>query len=290
MWAWHTLLLLTFCLHVDICSLDQIFSLCYLFFRHASYIIFDLHRDERCKIHTRRRSASRKKQDRCQLVTVSSSAQFNSWRFHLQHETFLSTAVTMTRSSSRLQHSKISRSEFCETNWHSIKLPAKQIARRSTRVRKIRSSDRSSPSRKTNDEVPPLRTMNVLHFHYAHRGSARMTVSLREWSWTCEKKKSPLWGRWLYLTSTWRIVSLREWSWVSDNGSQSLIFLFWKSVSSSWWRMKTLSTSQLCRSSCSSLRHLVNCRSSLCSSTSNWSLQLSSSCLSVETSLCWRGK
>ena len=36
-WAWHTLLLLTFDLHVHICSLDQIFSLCYLFSRHASY-------------------------------------------------------------------------------------------------------------------------------------------------------------------------------------------------------------------------------------------------------------
>ena len=88
-------------------------------------------------------------------------------------------------------------------------------------------------------------------------------VGQREWSWVCENdresarmKKSLLWERWLYFTSTWRIVSLREWSWVNDNDSQSLIFLFWKSVSSSWWRMKTLSTSQLCRSSCSSLRHI----------------------------------
>ena len=33
--AWHTLLLLAFGLHVDICFLDQISSLCYLFPRHA---------------------------------------------------------------------------------------------------------------------------------------------------------------------------------------------------------------------------------------------------------------
>ena len=36
-WTWHTFLLLTFDLHVHICSLNQIFSLCYLFSRHASY-------------------------------------------------------------------------------------------------------------------------------------------------------------------------------------------------------------------------------------------------------------
>ena len=72
---------------VHICFLNQIFSLCYLFFRHASYIIFDLYRNERCKLHTRshcKRSASRKKQDRCQFVTISSSARniLNSqWRW-----------------------------------------------------------------------------------------------------------------------------------------------------------------------------------------------------------------
>ena len=71
---------------VHICFLNQIFSLCYLFSRHAFYIIFDLYRDERCKLHTRyQRSASRKKQNRSicddvvfsaiQLVTISSSAR-----------------------------------------------------------------------------------------------------------------------------------------------------------------------------------------------------------------------
>ena len=59
-------------------------------------------------------------------------------------------------------------------------LLSKQIARRDTRVSKIRSSNRSS-SRETNDEVFSLRTMNVSHFHYAHRESARMIVNLREW-------------------------------------------------------------------------------------------------------------
>ena len=71
--AWRTLLFLTFGLHVDICSLDQISSLCYLFSRHALYIIFDLHRDERCKIHTRYRDGQRVKKNK---VVV------NSWRFH----------------------------------------------------------------------------------------------------------------------------------------------------------------------------------------------------------------
>ena len=77
--AWHTLLLLAFGLHVDICFLDQISSLCYLLSsRHAPYIIFDLHRDRRCKLHTRyhcKRPASRKKQNRCQFVTIPSSAR-----------------------------------------------------------------------------------------------------------------------------------------------------------------------------------------------------------------------
>ena len=44
--------------HVHICFLDQISSLCYLFPRHAPYIIFDLHRDGRCKLHTRYQAAS----------------------------------------------------------------------------------------------------------------------------------------------------------------------------------------------------------------------------------------
>ena len=35
--TWRTFLLLTFDFHVDICFLDQIFSLCYLFFRHTFY-------------------------------------------------------------------------------------------------------------------------------------------------------------------------------------------------------------------------------------------------------------
>ena len=96
---------------VHICSLDQISSLCYLLSsRHASYIIFDLHRDGRCKIHTRyrKRSASRKKQDRFQQI---------SWRFHLQHETF---SIRSDDDSLPLAQ-QISRSEFCETNWHSAK-------------------------------------------------------------------------------------------------------------------------------------------------------------------------
>ena len=46
-----------------------------------------------------------------QFATMWSSTQFQS-------------TVTMTRSSSRLQHNKISRSEFCENKWHSIKRSA----------------------------------------------------------------------------------------------------------------------------------------------------------------------
>ena len=84
--AWRALLLLAFGLHVDICFLDQIFSLCYLFPRHASYIIFDFHRDERCKFHIRfKRSASRKKQNRSIRDDRTSSARNfsinSSWRW-----------------------------------------------------------------------------------------------------------------------------------------------------------------------------------------------------------------
>ena len=64
-------------------------------------------------------------------------------------------------------------------------------------------------------------------------------------------EKFSLWGRWLNLTFTWRIVSLREWSWVSDNGSQSLTFLFWKSVSNRGGGSK-LYQQVNCRPSCSS--------------------------------------
>ena len=65
-----------FDLYVDICSLNQIFSLCYLFFRHMSYIIFDLHRDERCKFHIRYHD---QRIERNKIVV-------NSWRLHLQHK------------------------------------------------------------------------------------------------------------------------------------------------------------------------------------------------------------
>ena len=73
---WHTFWLLTFNLHVNICFLNQIFSLCYLFFRHASYIIFNFHRDERCKFHIRYRIDQRVKKNK--IVN-------NLWRFHFQH-------------------------------------------------------------------------------------------------------------------------------------------------------------------------------------------------------------
>ena len=51
--TWRIFLFLTFDFHVNICFLNQIFSLCYLFFKHAFYIIFDFHRDEQCKFHIR---------------------------------------------------------------------------------------------------------------------------------------------------------------------------------------------------------------------------------------------
>ena len=123
--------------------------------------------------------------------------------------------------------------------------------------------------------------MNAVH--YAHRESARMIVSLREWSWICEKKKSLLWRRWLYFTFIWRIVSLREWSWVSDNDSQSLIFLFWKSVN----QWVCFSDSQLSIFLFVEIsRHSVNSRSS-CLSIFDIHLMISTILifLSVETSL-----
>ena len=105
-WVWRTIYFRHFDRLVHICSLNQIFSLCYLFSEHASDIIFDFHRDERCKLHTRKRSASRKKQNRSIRDDRTSSARNLSinqqWRFIVSSTT-------------------ISRSEFCETKWHSVK-------------------------------------------------------------------------------------------------------------------------------------------------------------------------
>ena len=116
-------LLLTFDFFVHICFLNQIFSLCYLFFEHAFDIIFDFHRDERCKIHTRyrKRSANKKKQNRsirddCTFSTRTFRSI--SWRFYFQHEIFLS---IRNDDDSLFFAQQISRFEFCEINWHSIK-------------------------------------------------------------------------------------------------------------------------------------------------------------------------
>ena len=110
-WTWHTFLLLTFDLYVHICSLNQIFSLCYLFFRHASYIIFDFHRDERCKLHIRSHRQRVERNATIQFVTI----------VHLQHEIFLNSQWRwFTVSCTANLSYKIS-----EINWHSIKLSVK---------------------------------------------------------------------------------------------------------------------------------------------------------------------
>ena len=143
MWAWHTLLFLTFDFHVHICSLNQIFSFLLRIDLDTTHdIIFDFHRDERCKLHTRyhcKRSASRKKQDRWQFVTISSSARnlsicdddvFNAIFFNQQWRWFIvyNTAKSLAQSFARL----------IDTRSNSL---SKQIARRSTRVSKIKSSE-----------------------------------------------------------------------------------------------------------------------------------------------------
>ena len=94
--TWRTFLFLTFDFHVNICFLNQIFSLCYLFSKHAFYIIFDFHRDERCKFHIRyrKRSTNKKKQNRSTRDDCTFSTRI-----------FQST-MTMTKSFSRFQHSK----------------------------------------------------------------------------------------------------------------------------------------------------------------------------------------
>ena len=111
MLIWHTFLLLTFDHRVHICFLDQIFSLCYLFFRHAFYIIFDFHRDERCKFHIRYRDDQRVKKTKS--LSIRDDFIFNTksfyqlqWRWRNHFHVFSTT---------------ISRFEFCEIKWYSVK-------------------------------------------------------------------------------------------------------------------------------------------------------------------------
>ena len=72
---WRAFLFLTFNFHVNICFLNQIFSLCYLFFEYAFDIIFNFHRNERCKFHIRNDDQRVKKNK----IVV------NLWRFRFQH-------------------------------------------------------------------------------------------------------------------------------------------------------------------------------------------------------------
>ena len=105
--------------------------------RSTLYLIFIVTSDVNFTLAINDQRVERNKID--QFATMSPSAQFNSWRFHLQHEISLS---TRSDDDSLFFAQQISRSEFCEINWHSIKRSAlKQIARRDTRVSKIRSSE-----------------------------------------------------------------------------------------------------------------------------------------------------
>ena len=142
---------------------------------------------------------------------------------HFQHEIFL---LTRNDDDSLSFAQQISRSEFCETNWHSIKrsvetncsskYASKQnkivnfvkireikenrqllvkrtsknnvfIARKNTRMFKKKIVKSFVKIRKSKEnrqfEVFFLKTMIAFHFHYAHRESARMIMSLRKWSW-----------------------------------------------------------------------------------------------------------
>ena len=150
----------------------------------------------------------------------------------------------MTRSSSRLQHSRslaLSSARLTDTRPN---LLSKQVARRNTRVSKIRSPDRSPP-RKANDEVLPLQTMNVPHFHYAHRESARMTVNLREW-------RSPPFGG-----GGCTPLPLGA-SWASENGRESarMTVNSWPFCSGSQSTSEPATTAVNCRPPPSSLRHM----------------------------------
>ena len=172
----------------------------------------------------------------------------------------------MTRSSSRFQHSTISRSEFCETNWHSTKrFASKQIARRDTRVSKIKSpkSFLRERSRSNRTNLRELNEIYIEHFQvnetkvlskeimkhdvFMSEATKRIFTKRRSSvfasdecislslcaSWVSENdrefalmKKSFLWERWLHSTFTWRIVSQREWSWVCENDDLSIVDLF----------------------------------------------------------------
>ena len=176
---------------------------------------------------------------------------------------------------------------FCRNKW---------IARRDTRVNKIKSSKCEVLLKKDHEATERIfvNWMKNLHrafsnqrnessFEKSHevterifvnetteriftkrRESTRMIVNLREWisslfenddcilfsldvSWVCENDREPA------------IMTVNSRSSYSSKSVdiQSIIDLF----------VSNQSVSQLCRSSCSSLQHLVNSRSSLCQST-----------------------
>ena len=99
---------------VHICFLNQIFSLCYLLsFRHAFYIIFNFHRDERCKFHTRYR---------CDQRVERNKIVVNLWRCRFQHN-FISInndddSLFLTQQISRTELARliVTRSNFAVVN------------------------------------------------------------------------------------------------------------------------------------------------------------------------------
>ena len=209
--------------------------------RLTLYLIFIVTSDVN---FTLAKSASRKKQDRCQFVTISSSARnLNQFATMTPSAQFSQLAVTMIHC---LLHSTISRSEFCEINWHSIKSSAsKQIARRATRVSEIKSSKCEVLLEKNHEATERIFVSWMKNLHRAssnqrnessleknHEATERIFVNeATERIFT--KRKSFLWERWVHLTFTMRIVSQREWPWICDKKKFSL-WERWLNLTSTW--------------------------------------------------------
>ena len=211
---------------VHICFLDQIFSLCYLFSRHAFYIIFDFHRDERCKLHTR---CDDQRVERNKIVSIRDDCTFSarilrsiSWRFHFQHEISLSIAMTMIHcflhsrflvlSFARLIDTRsnvLFRQMNCSSRYASKQNKIVKYARRDTRVVK---ENRQLLVEKTSRNKVFIARRSTRVFKKNRQITRRNTRV---------KKKSSVWN-FLFENDDWISFSLCA-SWVSENDRESAI-------------------------------------------------------------------
>ena len=124
----------------------------------------------------------------------------------------------------------------------------KQIARRDTRVSKIRSSEcevllerdheawrlREWNNKKNLHETKVLSREVMKHDVFMSEVTRRIFTK-RKFSWEKSRSMTSSWVEWRIDIEHLHV----------NETTQLLIFLFWKSIKQSWWEIKTLSTSQL---------------------------------------------